>query len=122
MAPKQRKAKSAGKDLTRLTPRKREWEAWKPTTSFFPPGETMTVVNKMARIVASKRNENGPTILKAGNTPADKLDALDVRVFTCFLAAGLVPPMSAFLVAVLAEYGLLLVHLHPNAILTLAMF
>ena len=45
-----------------------------------------------------------------------------MRVFTCFLVAGLVPPMSAFSVAVLAEYGLLLAHLHPNAILTLAMF
>ena len=56
MAPKQRQAKAAGKDLTRLTPRKREWEAWKPTTPFFPPGETTTVVNKMAGIIASKRN------------------------------------------------------------------
>ena len=122
MAPKQCQAKAAGKDLTRLTPREREWEAMKPTMPFFLPGETLTAVNKVAGIVASKRNENGPTILMVGSAPRDKLDTLDVRIFTCVLAAGLVLPLSAFLVVVLVEYGLLLAHLHPNALLTLAVF
>jgi len=125
MAPK-RKTTAAkepkAKDLTRLTPREREWEELRPTTPFFPPGETQTGVNKLAAVVASKRNENGGTVLKASNTPPSALQALDVRVFVCFLLAGLEPPMSAFLVAVLAEYGILLAHLPPNAVLTLAIF
>ena len=40
----------------------------------------------------------------------------------CFLLAGMVPPLSAFMVAVLADYGLFLAYLHPNAVLLLAIF
>jgi hypothetical protein len=34
----------------------------------------------------------------------------------------MVPPMSLFLHAVLSMYGVVLAHLHPNALLTLAIF
>jgi hypothetical protein len=43
-------------------------------------------------------------------------------VFFCFLVAGIVPPMSPFLHATLSMYGVVLAHLHPNALLTLAIF
>jgi hypothetical protein len=43
-------------------------------------------------------------------------------VFLCFLVAGMVPPMSRFLHATLSTYGMVLAHLHPNALLTLAIF
>jgi hypothetical protein len=46
----------------------------------------------------------------------------DARVFFCFLVAGMVSPMSLFLHAVLSTYGVVLAHLHPNALLTLAIF
>ena len=42
--------------------------------------------------------------------------------FLPFLLVGLVPPYSPFFMAALEEYGLHLVHLTPNAILTLALF
>jgi hypothetical protein len=36
--------------------------------------------------------------------------------------AGMVPPMSLFLHAMLSTYGVVLEHLHPNALLVLAIF
>ena len=72
--------------------------------------------------MASKGNENGHTVLHEAGAPARKLNAQDVRVFVCFLLAGMVPPLSAFMVAVLGEHGLILAQLHPNAVLLLAIF
>jgi hypothetical protein len=46
----------------------------------------------------------------------------DARVFFCFLVAGMVLQMSLFLHAVLSIYGVVLAHLHPNALLVLANF
>jgi hypothetical protein len=45
-----------------------------------------------------------------------------VPIFVNFLAAGLVPPFSAFFLAVLEHYGLHMLHLHRNAVLALAIF
>jgi len=42
--------------------------------------------------------------------------------FLPFLLVGLIPPFSLFLMAALKEFGLHMVHLTPNAILTLAHF
>jgi hypothetical protein len=47
---------------------------------------------------------------------------LDVCVFACFLTTGVVLPLLSFLRAILEEYGLLLLQLHPNSLLTLAIF
>jgi hypothetical protein len=43
-------------------------------------------------------------------------------IFFCFLVAVMVPPMLFFLHAVLSTYDVVLGHLHPNALLTLAIF
>jgi hypothetical protein len=48
--------------------------------------------------------------------------ARDARVFFYFLVAGMVPPISLFLHAMLSTYGVVLAHLHPNALLALAIF
>ena len=124
MAPKLQPTKKRGKskDLSHLTTRERDWEAWRTTHPFYPPGKDKKGVNKLADAIASKGNEHGHTVLHEAGAPARKLTALDVRFFVCFLLAGLVLPLSAFLVAVLADYGLLLAHLHPNAVLLLAIF
>ena len=107
MAPKvqppKKKGRGKSKDLSLMSTREREWEAWRTTHPFYPPGEDKTGVGKLANVVASKRNEHGPTVLHEAGAPACSLTALDVHVFVCFLAAGKVPPLSAFLVAVLAE-------------------
>jgi hypothetical protein len=47
---------------------------------------------------------------------------LDMRIFTCFLMAGVVPPLSSFLCAILEEYELLLSQLHPNSLSALSIF
>jgi hypothetical protein len=40
----------------------------------------------------------------------------------CFLVEGMVLPMSLFLHAALSTYGVVLAHVQPNALLTLAIF
>ena len=53
---------------------------------------------------------------------ASDLDALDIPFFSCFLAMGMVPPISRFCQAVLSSYGLLISQLHPHVVLTMAVF
>jgi hypothetical protein len=48
--------------------------------------------------------------------------SLDARIFAYFLISGVVPPLSSFLRDILEEYGLLLLQLHPNSLLALAIF
>ena len=43
-------------------------------------------------------------------------------IFLHTLYAGLVPPFSSFLLAILEAYQIHLLHLHPNSILILAIF
>jgi hypothetical protein len=74
-----------------------------------------------AGYVAGGTGERGPTIL-AHASEAVGHEARDARVFLCFLVAGMVPPMSLFLHAALTTYSVVLAHLHPNALLTLAIF
>jgi hypothetical protein len=71
--------------------------------------------------VADESNERGPTIL-AHASEAVGCEVRDARVFFCFLMAGMVPAMSLFLHAALSMYGVVLAHLHPNALLTLTIF
>jgi hypothetical protein len=46
----------------------------------------------------------------------------DALVFLCFLVVGMVPPMLLFLHTMLSTYIMVLAHLHPNALLALAIF
>jgi hypothetical protein len=71
--------------------------------------------------VVDGANERGSTIL-AHVSEAVGREARDARVFLCFLVAGMVPPMSLFLHAALSTYSVVLAHLHPNTLLTLASF
>jgi hypothetical protein len=71
--------------------------------------------------VDDESNERGPTILAHASEAIDH-EARDARVFFCFLVVGMVLPMSLFLHAVLSTYGMVLAHLHPNALLTMAIF
>lgn len=70
--------------------------------------------------VAGGHNEHGVTSL----TPARSgchLSGL-YPFFVHFFFAGLVPPFSPFMEEILACYQICILHLHPNAILTLAIF
>ena len=70
-------------------------------------------------LVAASTNEHGVTELRtAGSRLADTFYPL----FLHTLYAGLVPPFSDFLLAILEVYQIQLLHLHPNSILILAIF
>jgi hypothetical protein len=78
-------------------------------------------IEQLAGYVADESNERGPTIV-AHASEAVGHEGRDARVFFYFLVAGMVPPMLLFLHATLSMYGVVLAHLHPNALLTLAIF
>jgi hypothetical protein len=71
--------------------------------------------------MADRSNEHDPTIL-AHTDEVVGCGARDASVFFYFLVAGMVPPMLLFLHTVLSTYGVVLAHLHPNALLALAIF
>jgi hypothetical protein len=78
-------------------------------------------LEQLTGYVADESNERGTTIL-AHASEAVGCEVRDARVFFSFLVVGMVPPMSLFLHAALSTYGVMLAHLHPNALLTLAIF
>ena len=62
------------------------------------------------------------TVLHRGEAFLVLRHAWDVVTFIPFILVGLVPPFSPFFKATLEEFGLHMVHLTPNDILTLALF
>jgi len=72
-------------------------------------------------LAAADSNEWGATELQPGGVP-DALRAPFYPIFLHTLFAGLVPPFSDFFLAVLEQYQIHLLHLHPNSILVLSMF
>ena len=86
--------------------------------AFYPPGMNLEGKMRVARIAATSFNENGATACHPGSFTSQ--GPRDVRLFMCFVAAGLVPPASLFFLSVVASFGLHVAHLHPNALVTLA--
>jgi hypothetical protein len=64
-------------------------------------------------VVASSTNVNNELL------QPDTTESMEgyIRVYSFFLTAGMVPPLSACMVSILAEYDLLLTHIHPNGLL-----
>jgi hypothetical protein len=89
--------------------------------SFYRPGGSRIHADELKGWVADETNEHGATLLLDAKE-AGPCACLDACVFACFLMAGVVPPLSLFLHAVLEEYGLLLSQLHLNSLLALAIF
>jgi hypothetical protein len=71
--------------------------------------------------MVDESNEPDPTILTHASEAVGH-ETRDARVFFCFLVVGMVPPMSLFLHAALSTDGVVLAHLHLNALLMLAIF
>ena len=69
-------------------------------------------------MAASASNEHGATVLMPANNSSGSL----YPIFMHTLFTGLVPPFSDFFLAILKEYGLLLAHLSPQAVATMAAF
>jgi hypothetical protein len=99
-------------------PHDKDWAKWHTSHAFFVSGEDKTSYHRLADVVASAPNQHRSTELPPYTpNPTEGY----VRVHSYFLTVGLVPPLSAFMVAVLSEYGILLVHHHhPNNLLALA--
>ncbi|RLN05152.1 hypothetical protein C2845_PM13G08980 [Panicum miliaceum] len=75
-----------------------------------------------AGVARARRFVSPDTVLRVGDHSLVPRSAREVVTFLPFLLMGLVPPFSPFFVAVLEAYAVHLVHLTPNAILTLAIF
>jgi hypothetical protein len=61
-------------------------------------------------------------LVRRGSSSLADLDAGEFVLFTSYASCGLVPPVSAFLLLLLEEYGLQLQHLTPHSILLVAVF
>jgi hypothetical protein len=103
------------------TPQELEADQIRHTMPFYPPCGPWACIDELAGWVAGETNEHGATLLLDAKE-AGPSARLDTRIFTCFLMAGVVPPLSLFLCAILEKYGLLLSQLHPNSLLALAIF
>jgi len=71
--------------------------------------------------VARKVVPAGTVVRQGGDFPSPR-NAREVVTFLSFLMVGMAPPFSLFLTATLEEFTIHLVHLTPNAVLTLALF
>ena len=118
----QQAKKSKGKKTAKMTERECLWDELKDKAAFFDPGCSLKSLEILQGTVASAQNEHQATVLKHADAPPGELGGLDIRVFSCFLIAGLVPLMSHFFQAVMAAFSLRLAQLHPNALLGLAIF
>ena len=77
-------------------------------------------MEKFRPIGSGRHNENGTTV----RTPV-RFGRHAVGLYPFFIQtffAGLVPPFSLFMEEILACYQICILHLHPNAVLTLAIF
>ena len=62
------------------------------------------------------------TAFKAGSGQPEGKGSTFYSLFVSAIIAGLVPPFSEFFLAVLCQYNLQALHLHPNSVLLLAIF
>jgi hypothetical protein len=73
-------------------------------------------------MVGSKKSEWGATRIWHDRTPRDTLPTMVQPIFLFSVFAGLVPPFSPFLLAILETYGIQAIHLHPKSVALLAVF
>ena len=75
-------------------------------------------IRPLIPMVANSFHEGGKTEVR----PTSEKVRGDAIIFSCFLLAGMVPPLSEFCQAVLETYGLVILQLHPNAVMVMAIF
>ena len=74
----------------------------------------------MRYLGGAETNEHGATCMEPAGSR--RLGEGYYPIFLHTLFAGLVPPFSEFLEAILETYQIQLLHLHPNSILILSIF
>ena len=77
-------------------------------------------IDKVRHLAAAGTNEHGATGMRAASS--SQLRDGYYPIFLHTLSAGLVPPFSDFLEAILETYQIHLLHLHPNSIRILSIF
>jgi hypothetical protein len=77
--------------------------------------------DKIRKLLVPEGQEGAVAVKPATLTPATTVPGRTV-LFTSFVAAGLVPPFSAFFMQVLETYGIQMAHLSPNSVVALAVF
>ena len=84
-----------------------------------PTRVTTAAIAKVRHLAAADSNEQGATEMRpCGSRLAEGF----YTIFLHTLYAGLVPPFSDFLLAILETYQIHLLHLHANSILILSIF
>ena len=71
------------------------------------------------QMAVSQINEMGETELRLGSAQPEDKGSTFYPLFMNVVIAGLVPPFSEFFLAVLRQYQLHALHIHPNSILLL---
>ena len=80
----------------------------------------LQALEKIHHLVAGQTNEHGASALQAARF--GRFPQGFYPIFLHAITAGLVPPYSPFLEAVLEFYKIQLLHLHPNSVLILSIF
>ena len=102
----QQPKKAKVRKTAKMIDRERLWEEMKDKAAFFDPGCSLKSLESLLCVIASEDNEHQATTLQHAGAPPSDLVGLDIRVFSCFLISGLVPPMSHFFQAVMAAFSL----------------
>ena len=112
--------KNASSSTREPSQREKNLAEWRSVRAFYPPGMNLEGTAKVACMAATDLNEHGAFVCHAAGTTG--LLTRDVQLFSYFVMVGLVPPASLFFLAVVASFGLHISHLHPNAMVMLAIF
>ena len=101
-----------------MAPRQTPAEAW-----YLPaldlPSVSEASLARMRWMVAAQ-GIDGAQVFKAESASPEASGSTFYPLFVSAIAAGLVPPFSEFFLAVLRQYNLQALHLHPNSVLLLA--
>ena len=103
-----------------MAPRKTPTEAWY-LPALDPPNMSENNLALTRLMTVAQGNEGAP-VLKAGSDQPEGKGSTFYPLFVSAIIAGLVPPFPEFFFAVLRQYNLQALHLHPNSVLLLAIF
>ena len=103
-----------------MAPRKTPTETWY-SPALDPPNVSEKNLALMRLRTVAQGNE-GATVLKANYDQPEGKGSTFYLLFVSAIIAGLVPPFFEFFFAVLRQYNLQALHLHPNYVLLLVIF
>ena len=103
-----------------MAPRKSPADGW-----YSPALDSPNLSEKnlaLTRLMTVAQGSDGATVLKVSSDQPEGKGSTFYPFFVSSIVTGLVPPFSEFFHAVLRQYNLQALHLHPNSVLLLAIF